>query len=72
MSSSSIHFVVRPCDDHAEDGTWVRTWDVVRVTPEQRRRARRRDERLPGTCVAQGFRTRALARAEARRLGEGQ
>ena len=46
------------------------TWDVVAVTRAQRARARRQGEYLPGTVVHQALRTRAQARAIARRLVE--
>jgi hypothetical protein len=50
-------YTVSPCDEQNEAGQHVRTWDVLRT-------ARGSDS----VCVSSGHRTRAEARAEARRL----
>ena len=65
MSTSiSVKYVAHPCDEENEAGEPVRTWDVCRVT-------RREDREVEHVAVASGFRTRASARNEARRLNEG-
>jgi hypothetical protein len=44
-----VRYVVSPCDEVAEDGRAVRTWDVMR----------------DDVCVHSGFRTRREAQGEA-------